>query len=131
MTIPTRASLLKRIKDPADQKSWREFFDIYWRLIYAVAVKAGLNDAEAQDVVQETVIGVTKKMPGFEYVPGRDSFKGWLLQLTRWKIADQFRKRQPVDRPSNVRNTAFIEGIPDPQALRWMRCGMKSGGKPC
>ena len=32
-SIPTRQSLLARLKDVADQESWREFFDTYWRLI--------------------------------------------------------------------------------------------------
>ena len=91
--IPTRASLLGRLKDWEDQTSWREFFDTYWRLIYGVARKAGLTDSEGQDVVQETMIAVAKKMPGFTYAPKVDSFKGWLLTVTQWKIADQFRKR--------------------------------------
>ena len=94
--IPTRASLLGRLKDWDDQTSWREFFDTYWRLIYGVARKAGLTDAEAQDVVQETLLAVAKKMPGFIYDPAVDSFKGWLLTVTQWKIADQVRKRDNV-----------------------------------
>ena len=60
-TIATRASLLVRLKDREDQASWQEFFDTYWRLFYSVATKAGLNDAEAQDVVQETVISALLK----------------------------------------------------------------------
>ena len=91
--IPTRASLLSRLKDWDDQTSWREFFDTYGRLIYGVARKAGLTDAEAQDALQETLLAVAKKMPGFIYDPKVDSFKGWLLTVTQWKIADQFRKR--------------------------------------
>ena len=91
--IPTRASLLSRLRDWDDQTSWREFFDTYWRLIYGAARKAGLNDAEAQDAVQETLLAVAKKMPGFTYDPAVDSFKGWLLTITQWKVADQFRKR--------------------------------------
>ena len=58
--IPTRHSLLSRLKDWNDQESWRVFFDTYWKLIYHAAVKAGLSDAEAQDVVQDTVISVMK-----------------------------------------------------------------------
>ena len=50
--IPTRWSLICRLKDWNDQVGWREFFDTYWKLIYSVAIKAGLTDAEAQDVVQ-------------------------------------------------------------------------------
>jgi RNA polymerase sigma factor (sigma-70 family) len=91
--IPTRQSLLSRLKDWSDQEGWKDFFDTYWKLIYCTAVKAGLNDAEAQDVVQETVISVMKSMPEFQYDRQKASFKGWLLQLTSWRIRDQLRKR--------------------------------------
>ena len=92
--LPTRASLLRRLKRWEDQESWREFFNTYWRLIYGAATKAGLNDAEAQDVVQDTVIAVAKKIEDFKYDPALDSFKGWLLYLTRKRIALHYRKRE-------------------------------------
>jgi RNA polymerase sigma factor (sigma-70 family) len=97
-SLATRASLLGRLKDLEDQASWQEFFETYWQLIHRVALKAGLTDAEAQDVVQETVISATKHLPGFHYDPRVCSFKTWLLRLTRWRIIDQLRKRLPVDR---------------------------------
>jgi len=114
MNISTRASLLNRIKNVDDQRSWRDFFDIYWRLIYGVAIKAGLTDSEAQDVVQDTIIDVARRIPDFDYRAGRDSFKGWLLQIIRWKIADQFRKRPPLDASEGKGKTKFLEGLPDP-----------------
>lgn len=46
-TIPTRQSLLERLKDWEDQKSWGDFFNTYWKLIYGVARQAGLTEAEA------------------------------------------------------------------------------------
>jgi RNA polymerase sigma-70 factor (ECF subfamily) len=92
-SIPTRQSLLVRLKDWDDSTSWKDFFDTYWKLIYGVARKAGLSDAEAQDVVQDTVVAVAKKMPDFDYNPRLGSFKGWLMRLTRWRITDQFRKK--------------------------------------
>ena len=94
--IPTRQSLLSRLKDWSDHDSWKAFFDTYWKLIYQTAMKSGLRDVEAQEVVQETVICVSKAMPGFKYDPAIGSFKAWLLQLTRWRITDQFRKRLPA-----------------------------------
>ena len=105
--IPTRHSLLARLKHWGDQTSWQEFFDTYWQLIYNVAVKAGLTDTEAQEVVQETVIAVAKKIPEFKADPARGSFSAWLMQLTRWRIADQFRKRQTMPSP----NTTASAGI--------------------
>ena len=128
--LPTRQSLLSRLKDWEDQKSWREFFDTYWRLIHGLAIKCGLTNAEAQDVVQETMLSVAKKMPGFKYDPALGSFKGWLLQITRRRIADQFRKRRPLGvhasaHPPNAPRwpghesrlddrTDTLERIPDP-----------------
>src|SRR5438105_2439540 len=91
--IPTRESLLSRLKDLDDAASWREFFDLYWKLIYNTARRAGLNDSEAEDVVQETLITISKKIGEFRYDPHRGSFKSWLLNTTKWRIQDQFRKR--------------------------------------
>lgn len=121
--IPTRQSLLSRLKDWNDQESWKVFFDTYWRLIYNAAVKAGLTDAEAQDVVQETVISVLKSMPGFDYEAENGSFKNWLLRLTGWRIVDQLRKRQRDIEPPKYRSrtstsTATAERVADPASLR-------------
>lgn len=92
--IPTRRSLILRLRDWDDQASWNDFFETYWKLIYSVALKAGLNDAEAQDVVQETIISVARYIPGFRYDPALGSFKSWLMRITRTRIADHFRKRR-------------------------------------
>jgi len=67
--IPTRRTLLSRLKNWNDQESWKEFFETYARLIYSVAAKAGLTDAEAQDVVQETVIIVARKDVSCGFLP--------------------------------------------------------------
>lgn len=99
---PTRYSLLSRLQDWEDQDSWREFFDTYWRLIYSVAIKAGLTEAEAQDVVQETVLCVAKDIAKFQRERERGSFRGWLRNLTRWRINDQLRKRGPMREVENV-----------------------------
>jgi len=117
--IPTRASLLGRLKDWNDEASWKVFFDTYWKLIYNAAIKAGLTDAEAQDVVQETVISVFKTIPDFQYKAAGGSFKSWLLQLTAWRIGDQFRNRQRNIQPAkrladSTAQTATVDGVPDP-----------------
>ncbi len=120
--LRTRSSLLRRLKSWDDQDSWQDFFNTYSKLIHAVARKAGLSDAEAQDVVQETVLLVAKKMPEFNYDPAIGSFKSWLLLLTRRRIEKQLRKRLPAKdpslrRPGDTKRTATIERIPDPAGL--------------
>jgi len=110
--------LLNRLKDWEDQSSWQEFFDTYWKLIYGVARKAGLTDAEAQDVVQETMFSVAHHLPSFKYDPSIGSFKLWLLNMTRWRIADQFRKRGPQNpgrsSADDSTGTGTIDQVMDP-----------------
>src|SRR5215831_2102433 len=91
--IPTRTSLLRRLKDWEDQAGWQLFFDTYWKLIYNVALKSGCTEVEAQDAVQETFFAVAKHIPTFKYDPKLGSFKTWLLNMARWRIVDQLRKR--------------------------------------
>ena len=120
-SIATRASLLDRLKNREDQASWQEFFDTYWLLIYRVAKKAGLTDAEAQDIVQETVMAMANKLPGFIYDPKVCSFKTWMLRLTRWRIIDTLRKRLPQSAPaadSNGTATSALDRIPDESSLK-------------
>jgi len=119
--IPTRATLIQRLKDWQDHTSWQDFFDTYWRLIYGTAIKSGLTATEAQDVVQETMISVAKHMPSFKYDPTIGSFKTWLLNMTRWRITDQLRKRGPfAARPSSfddpATGTRIVDKVVDPMS---------------
>ena len=122
--IPTRATLLERLKDWQDASSWQDFFDTYWKLIYGVAIKGGLTQTEAEDVVQETMISVAKHIPTFKYNQNVGSFKGWLLNMTRWRIADQYRKRKPVSvrhlPPGDAEtDTQSANQMVDPASLDW------------
>jgi RNA polymerase sigma factor (sigma-70 family) len=118
--IPTRATLLQRLKDLGDQASWRDFFETYWALIYGVAIKGGLTAVEAEDVVQDTMIVVAKHIPQFKYDPAIGSFKGWLLNTTRWRITDQLRRRGPqqsMDSKADDDDEAPRDGASQPPDL--------------
>jgi len=94
--IATRTTLLARLKDWGDDSSWQEFFDIYSQLIRNVALKSGLTRAEAEDVVQETMVAAAKHIPAFKYDRKLGSFRHWLLNMSRWRISDQFRRRKKL-----------------------------------
>jgi RNA polymerase sigma-70 factor (ECF subfamily) len=117
--VPTRQSLLLRLRDCEDQEGWREFFDTYWRLIYKVARQAGLDESQAQDVVQLTFIYLTRRMPRFHYDRTRGSFKAWLLRVTRSRISAL--RRGPGSREvvlsefdHDEEEASAWESIPDP-----------------
>lgn len=118
--LPTRASLLSRLRDCEDHAGWREFFDSYWRLVYNVARKSGLQDSEAQDVVQNTFIYLSRRMPNFRYDPARGSFKSWLRVVTRSRIHEFLRRERPDAArfvvPLSASDPDQLESIPDPAA---------------
>ena len=128
--LQTRSSLLQRLKTGDDPQSWQEFYRIYGGLIRFFAEKAGLSADEAEEVVQETAIGVARRLPEFVYDPKVCRFKTWLLNLARWRIQDQIRKlrkdqkhagskadgadRPPVLPSDDTARTATVERVPDP-----------------
>ena len=127
-SLETRASLLQRLTTGDDAQSWQDFYRIYSGLIRFFAEKAGLTADEAEEVVQETAIGVARGLPEFVYDPKVCRFKTWLLNLTRWRIQNQLRKRPrgapnpylptpgqtPAGPSDDTARTATIERIPDP-----------------
>ncbi len=123
--LHTRRSLVERLGNLDDQASWRTFFEGYGPFLYRVARAAGLTDAEAQEAVQETVITVARNVGGLRYDPAAGSFKGWLLQTARWRVADQFRRRErhgrleaaaPVPDDPTDSGTARMDRFADPAA---------------
>jgi RNA polymerase sigma-70 factor (ECF subfamily) len=94
----TRVSLLVRIRDRDDVDAWSEFIDLYAPLVYALARRRGLQEADASDLTQDVLRAVARTAPHFAYDPTRGSFRGWLFtvarnQLRKW--ANQ-RRRQPL-----------------------------------
>ncbi len=116
----TRKSLIARLDNWEDQRTWDEFYQTYWRLIYSVAIKAGLRSDEAFDCVQETILSIAKQSKRKLYDPEQGSFKTWLMNMTRWRINDQFRKRKKDTAMvggdwEDDRKTAVIDRFEDPK----------------
>jgi RNA polymerase sigma-70 factor (ECF subfamily) len=117
-SLATRRSLVDGLANWGDRRHWQDFHRLYSKVIYSFARRAGLTDAEANDAVQETLLTVARRAEGFHYDPARGSFKGWLLQIARWRVADQFRKRLPSQphrsNPGDSARTATIARAIDP-----------------
>lgn len=120
--LPTRLSLLSRLKRWDDHGSWREFFDTYWKFLYSVAVKSGLSDEDARDVVQETIVAVAKGLRDgrFKAAEG-SSFKAWLQLIVRRRVADHLRRRrlpevESVPSNDDTARTSTVERAPAPEA---------------
>lgn len=115
---PTSRDLLRSLRDLEDHVAWAGFFEIYWPLIRRAATQAGLSESEAEEVVQETIISVSRRMETFRYEPERCSFKGWLMHLTRGHIRDHLRRRRTRVRWLDPLPLEALEEVPDEAAER-------------
>jgi len=119
-SLVTRPTLLFRVREWNDHASWNEFHRLYRRLIYGRARRAGLSHADAEDVAQDVFKRVAETIREFDTNPERGSFRGWLMKLTHWRIADKFESRaklpaQSAPRPPGSTSlTATIERVPAP-----------------
>ena len=97
VTPDTRASLLVRLSLPRDEQAWAEFTEIYSPLVRRLARQRGMQDADADDLVQEVYRAVAKAMERGAFDPERGSFRGWLFRIARNLMVNFLvsQKRQP------------------------------------
>ncbi len=75
MDLATRLSLLHRLKQAPAEIDWREFYAKYNAVILSFARKQGADDHTAEDVLQEAMMVVMRKLPSFEYDKQKGSFR--------------------------------------------------------
>lgn len=96
----TRASLVLRLADPEDDLAWSEFLQVYEPMLFHLASRWGLQDADAREVVQETLLGVSKSIPQYRGRNHSGAFRGWLAAIARHKLADHLNRRKRQERGS-------------------------------
>ncbi len=92
--LRTRASLLQRLGDGGADQDWQHFYELYAPLIHSFAVRCGCNASLTSDILQETMIVLTQKLPEFEYDKEKGSFRSWLLHIVFCRVADLHRKQR-------------------------------------
>jgi RNA polymerase sigma-70 factor (ECF subfamily) len=93
---PTSLTLLQRLQQPGASAAWGRFAELYTPLLFYWASQAGLQEADAADLVQEVFLVLIRQLPEFHYQPG-GSFRGWLRTVlaNKWR-EQQRRKALPV-----------------------------------
>jgi len=94
-TPETRQSLLLRIRDSSDRDAWFEFVSIYQPLIYCVGRRYGLQDADAQNLIQEVLQKVERQAGSWKSATARGSFRRWLATVAKNTAIDAIRRIAP------------------------------------
>jgi RNA polymerase sigma-70 factor (ECF subfamily) len=109
--MDTSASLLERLRRPAEQEAWSRFVDLYTPLIFYWARRLGCQEPDAADLVQDVLTLLVRKLPEFTY-DRHKTFRGWLRTVTLnvWRNG---RRRPELPREANPPALSDLAG-PDP-----------------
>jgi RNA polymerase sigma-70 factor (ECF subfamily) len=112
----TRFTLLARLRDIGDAEAWSEFVELYAPLLYRLARRHGLQDADAADLTQDVLRSVVGALPRLIYDPQRGTFRGWLFTVARNQVRKfaNARKRRPQASGSAAADE-FLHNQPAPE----------------
>jgi RNA polymerase sigma-70 factor (ECF subfamily) len=111
----TRLSLLIRLRDRGDADAWTRFVDLYGPLVYGLARRQGLSDADAADRMQEVLLAVARGVE--RYDAGRGPFRKWLYAVAMNKVRSFWKQRRHDAQPADL---ADVPDSADPDE-RWER----------
>ena len=103
-TSLTLMDLLRQ--SPKDAGAWDRFVRRYRPKIYGWCRARGLQEADAEDVAQDVIVILTRKMVSFQYDPSR-RFHAWLKTITYHALSDLIanRCRAIGDQPTPILET--------------------------
>lgn len=97
----TRSSVLKAVADTGNEAAWQLFFNLYAGFVFSIARSKGLNEEDAEDVVQVVFVELARTMPTFKYDRAKGKFRSYLIGLVHWRVKDKLR--------ISLRDKEFIE----------------------
>ncbi|MCA9138200.1 MAG: sigma-70 family RNA polymerase sigma factor [Planctomycetales bacterium] len=112
----THSSLIERVKDLSDGASWIEFLGIYQPVVFRMATRRGLQNADAEDVMQQVFTSIARSIDDWTGGPNEPPFRAWLSTIARNAITKSL-ARQPVARATGRSSMfALLHEYPDPVA---------------
>ncbi len=106
----TRVSLVLRLRQPEDVAAWQEFAEIYTPALLGLALRKGLQPADAEDVVQEILFAITRAIEKFQPDASRARFRTWLSRIARNLMADFCWKKRQLKSPQSLSDSRLAEG---------------------
>jgi RNA polymerase sigma-70 factor (ECF subfamily) len=90
----TRSTLLERVRDPRDSRSWQEFVQIYEPLLTRFVLARGVSRSDTEDLVQEVFATLFRALQNFQLDHSRGKFRTWLWQVSRNVMVDWARRQK-------------------------------------
>ena len=109
----TDYSLIDRVKDMRDGASWLDFMRIYQPVVYRLARRRGMQDADAHDIVQQVFASISRSLA--EWKPAKDQppFRAWLTTIARNAITTALTRRRPDQGTGSSSVADVLERLPN------------------
>lgn len=98
----TRQSLLTNLANPENQLAWQKFELAYIPALYRFSRSMGLQPADANEVVQEVLMTLHRKIANWKPQDQKGSFRAWLLETSRRQCQSLIRKHRQQKLPTEV-----------------------------
>ena len=109
----TRNSLLLRVKDHRDHAAWEEFLAIYRPVVHRFGRQHGLQDADAQDLVQNVLSAVAHQIEQWHPDRSRGRFRTWLLKIAFNQTMTIFRRQRKDVAQGGTTGSIAIQSMPE------------------
>ena len=87
----TRSSVIRAVADTENEAAWQRFFDLYAGFVFSIARSKGLNDTDADDIVQMVFADLARNLPSFKYDREKGRFRSYLAALVKWRVIDRLK----------------------------------------
>lgn len=100
--MTTSTTLLKAIGADADSPRWTEFVARY-RPVMESFLSREFPSVSADDVMQETLLVLVRKLPDYRYAPDeKGHFKSWLLGILKNKAREELKRQGRANRAEDA-----------------------------
>ena len=87
----TRSSVIRAVANTENEAAWQRFFDLYAGFVFSIARSKGLNDTDADDIVQMVFSDLARNLPSFKYDREKGRFRPYLAALVKWRVIDRLK----------------------------------------
>jgi RNA polymerase sigma-70 factor (ECF subfamily) len=106
--METSVSLLERLGSAPNDDDWRRLHDLYQPLLRSWMARAGVPASDVDDLVQDVLLVVFRKVAGFER-RGQGAFRAWLRAILAYQLRDYFRGQKY--RPTATGDSDFLRRL--------------------
>ncbi|MEM9064748.1 MAG: sigma-70 family RNA polymerase sigma factor [Planctomycetota bacterium] len=110
----TTTQLLADLKDPANSLAWEAFDSRYRPIVVGFLRKLGCNEADAQDVAQDTMARFCKLYADGKYERDKGRLRSWIVGIARYRMMSHARgDAKQIALPAG----SIVGKLPDDDAL--------------